>query len=64
MAGEFTRREIGTGLLASVSLAAQTDAGDPRVLLEEARERFRTAVSEMKEVELDLNAQPAFVFKP
>ena len=64
MSGDFTRRELGAGLLASASLAAQTDSGDPLARLEQGREGLRDAVEEMKKVELDINTQPAFVFKP
>ena len=64
MPGDITRRQLTAGLLTSASLAAQPLGGDPRALLEDGRDELRAAVEEMKKIELDINTQPAFVFKP
>jgi hypothetical protein len=64
MPTNFTRRELAAGLLASAPLAAQNVPDDPRALLELGREELRLDVEAMKKIELDVNTQPAFVFRP
>jgi len=64
MSGDFTRRQLTAGLLASASLTAQPADSDSRASLEEGREDLRSSVDEMKKIELDVNTQPAFVFRP
>jgi len=64
MAGDLTRRQLATGLLSAAPLAAQVGSGEAQSLLEDGREELRAAVEEMKKIDLDVNTQPAFVFKP
>ena len=64
MIGDMTRRDLAAGLFGSASLAAQTGSGEAAALFEEGRAELRGNLEEMKKVELDLNTQPAFVFKP
>lgn len=64
MSREFTRRQLAAGLLASAPLAAQPGADSPQALLDEGREELRANVEAMKTVDLDVNTQPAFVFRP
>lgn len=64
MSREFTRRQLAAGLVAVAPLAAQSATDTPEALLEQGREELRADVEAMKKVELDINTQPAFVFKP
>ena len=58
---QITRREIAAALIGSVPALAQSAEADP---LEQAHEEVRKAIESLEKVELDMSAEPAFVFKP
>lgn len=58
---QITRREIGAALIGIAPALSQSAESDP---LEKARLEVRKAVESLDKVELDMSAEPAFVFKP
>jgi len=64
MTADLTRRDLAARLLGATSLAAQTGSSEAATLLEEGRAELHINLEAMKKIELDVNTQPAFVFKP
>ncbi|MCP5114528.1 MAG: hypothetical protein GY953_27180 [bacterium] len=59
----ITRRDMAAALMgtAAAPALAQPAEADP---LEHAREQVRKAIQTIEKVELEMAAEPAFIFKP
>ncbi|MCP5111156.1 MAG: hypothetical protein GY953_10000 [bacterium] len=64
MSRNFTRREMAAALVAAAPAAARAQQPGQTDPLAKARSQLREAIEAMEKVDLEMTAEPAFVFKP